>query len=117
MYISQLLAEKEIEYIAEYSICIDDTRYRFDFYLPKYNLFIEYDGEQHYHPVGYFKNDEERNILSLQRTQARDKIKNKYCEDNNINLLRIPFWEKKNIETIISDCLQRLNDKGFVKIA
>ena len=117
MYISQLLAEKEIEYIAEYSICIDDTRYRFDFYLPKYNLFIEYDGEQHYQPVGYFKNDEERNMLSFQQTQARDKIKNKYCEDNNINLLRIPFWEKKNIETIISDCLQRLSDKGFVKTA
>lgn len=117
MYISKLLTEKEIEYIAEYSICIDDCRYRFDFYLPKYNLFIEYDGEQHYHIVRYSGTNTEKNKLNFQKTQMRDKIKNKYCEDNNINLLRIPFWEQNNIETIISDCLQRLSDKGFVKTA
>lgn len=117
MYISKLLTEKEIEYIAEYSICIDGRRYRFDFYLPKYNLFIEYDGEQHYHTARYFGADEEKNELEFIKTQTYDKIKNKYCKDNNINLLRIPYWEKKNIETIISDCLQRLNDKGFVKTA
>ena len=25
-----------------------------DFYLPKYNLFIEYNGKQHYEPIEYF---------------------------------------------------------------
>ena len=43
--------------------------------------------------------------------------KNKYCEDNNINLLRIPYWEKENIETIINNHLQRLSEKGFIKVA
>lgn len=28
--------------------------------------------------------------------------KNAYCEDNNINLLRIPYWELKNIENILN---------------
>ena len=30
-------------------------------------------------------------------------IKNKYCEDNNIKLLRIPYWEFKNMRKIIID--------------
>ena len=117
MFIRQWLTQKGIEYIAEYPICIDDHRYRFDFYLPGYNLCIEYDGQQHYMPVGYYKNDAEKNELMWRRTQERDRIKDKYCEDNGIHLLRIPYWENKNIETIISDCLQRLSDKDFVKTA
>lgn len=48
----------------------------------------------------------------LLETQRRDKIKNTYCKENNINLLRIPYWESKNIKTIINNYLQRLNEKG-----
>ena len=36
-----------------------------------------------------------------------------YCEENNINLLRIPYWEKENVESIINNHLQRLSEKGF----
>lgn len=35
-------------------------------------------------------------------TQTRDSIKNKYCEDNGIKLLRIPYWDFKNIDEILS---------------
>ena len=45
----------------------------------------------------------------------RDKIKTDYAKDKNIDLVRIPYWESKNVETIIDDCLQRLNEKGFVE--
>ena len=51
----------------------------------------------------------------FRKLKERDMIKNKYCEDNNINLLRIPYWEDKNIEEIISNHLQRLSEKGFAK--
>ena len=47
--------------------------------------------------------------------QERDKIKNDYCINNNINLLRIPYWEKQNIETIINNYLQRLNEEGLTE--
>ena len=33
-------------------------------------------------------------------TQKRDKIKNTYCEEHGIKLIRIPYWEFKNIEEI-----------------
>lgn len=115
MYIDKLLTDKNIEHESEYTIYIDDCYYRFDFYLPQYNLFIEYDGEQHYKPVRYYNQSDEQMNLSFKKTQEHDKIKNCYCKENKINLLRIPYWEKENIETIINNHLQRLSEKGFVE--
>lgn len=114
MYIDQFLSKNKIKHIPEYSIIIDNVRYRYDFYLPDYDLFIEYDGEQHYIPSKYKGNDMEANLQLLKKIQERDKIKNQYCEENNIELLRIPYWEKENIETIINNCLQRLSEKDQV---
>lgn len=114
MYINQWLTSQNIEHITEYPVVIDNVRYRFDFYIPDYNLFIEYDGEQHFITPRYHGDDSKANQLILEKTQKHDKIKNQYCEDNNINLLRIPYWEKQNIETIINNHLQRLSEKGFV---
>lgn len=72
---------------------------------------IEYDGEQHYKPMRYH-NDYNKNIEDFKNRQRRDAIKNDYCKDNHINLLRIPFYEKENIDSIIINYLQRLNEKG-----
>lgn len=113
MYIDQFLTKNNINHISEYPVVLNKIRYRFDFYLPDYNLFIEYDGEQHYITPNYLKTKEENEQL-LNKTQENDKIKNKYCEDNNINLLRIPYWEQNNIDTIINSYLQRLNEKDSV---
>lgn len=113
MYIEKFFNKNNIENQPEYPVIIDGARYRFDFYLPQYNLFIEYDGQQHYEPMRFYRENEEKNEEVLRKTQERDKIKNKYCEDNNINLLRIPYWESKNIETIINNRLQRLSEKGL----
>lgn len=33
----------------------------------------------------------------LKQRQERDKIKNQYALDNNIDLIRIPYWERDNI--------------------
>ena len=113
MYIYQFLNEIHIDHETEFPVVIDGVRYRFDFYLPDYNLFIEYDGEQHFKPTEYHGNDFEANMNDLLKRQKYDQIKNKYCEDNNINLLRIPYWEKENVKSIINNHLQRLSEKGF----
>lgn len=115
MYIDKLLTNNNIKHKSEYSVRIDNSIYRFDFYLPEYNLFIEYDGEQHYKPVRYYKQTDKEAELNFEETKRRDKIKDCYCMNNNINLLRIPYWEKENIETIINDHLQRLSEKDFVE--
>lgn len=114
MYIKQFLDKNNIENKPERTIFIGDNYYRFDFYLPQYNLFIEYDGEQHFKPIRYYTQTEEEMMAAFKKTQEHDRIKNKYCEDNQINLLRIPYWEKENIETIINNHLQRLSIEGYI---
>ena len=76
----------------------NDCRYKnplpFDFYLPQYNLCIEFDGEQHFIPHDFnSKETEERKLENLKIVQLRDQIKNDYCKNNGINLLRIRYNE------------------------
>lgn len=86
--ISEILTNKSIKYEEQKSF--DDLKYKsnlyFDFYLPKYNLCIEFDGLQHTKNYYFFGGE---NAL-IDRIK-RDEIKNKYCLENNINLLRVSY--------------------------
>ena len=115
MYIQQFLEKNEIKYETEYTVYIDGNYYRYDFNLPEYNLFIEYDGQQHFKPIRFRGMKLEDVDENFKKNRERDKIKNRYCAENNINLLRIPYWEAEKIETIINNHLQRLSTKGSVK--
>jgi hypothetical protein len=88
--IKDWLDGKKIRYIQQYQF--DDCRYKnplkFDFYLPEYNMCIEYDGEQHYKQKKHFGG-----IIGLEKIKERDGIKNQYCDDKNITLLRVNFKE------------------------
>lgn len=86
--ISKWLRDRDIHSIPQKKFidCFDKSCLPFDFYVPQYNLAIEYDGEQHYKPEIFFGGEEAYKIR-----HRHDLIKNKYCEDNNINLLRIPY--------------------------
>jgi very-short-patch-repair endonuclease len=70
---------------------------KFDFYLPDYNTCIEFDGEQHYKIKEFFGGEKE-----FKNIQQRDQIKNVFCIENNINLLRIKYNENisKKINTL-----------------
>ena len=81
--------------------CKDKKPLKFDIWLPMHGMCIEFDGVQH-HQVVKSWNDTEENFKDRQR---RDAIKTKYCEENDIVLLRIPYWEKDNIESILNDWL------------
>lgn len=72
----------------------------------------EFDGELHYEPPRY-SHDEEKNLKNFKRTQRYDKIKTEYCANNNIPLLRIPYWERDNgnIEKVIDDFIFSLSLK------
>jgi len=100
--IESYLKSKSITYIREYTFdtCRSLLKYNFklpfDFYLPTCNICIEYDGQQHYESREYFGGDD-----ALHQTQTNDKIKTQYCITNNIKLIRIPYWEFKNIHTIL----------------
>ncbi|WPJ50447.1 hypothetical protein RCIP0023_00405 [Klebsiella phage RCIP0023] len=88
--IKQYLLENNYNIVMEksFSDCRNENTLPFDFYLEEYNLCIEYDGEQHYKSIEFFGGEEK-----LIKQQQNDSIKNQYCKDNNINLLRIRFDE------------------------
>lgn len=96
--ISKILTDLNIEFIEQYRF--DDCKYKytlpFDFYLPDYNVCVEFHGKQHYNPINFFGGNE-----GFQVTQLRDKIKEEYCIKNNIQLLIIPYWNIKNINIIL----------------
>lgn len=72
-----------------------------DFYLPEYNLVIEFNGIQHYESVEYFGG-----IETLTETQERDKIKKGILLEHQINTFEIPYWEFENIEDILSNLFE-----------
>lgn len=86
--------------------CRDKRKLPFDFGLENNfeNWFlIEYNGEQHFFTVDFAGKGEEWAKKEFEKNQKRDKIKKKYCEQNNIPLLVIPYWEINNIENILQE--------------
>ncbi len=90
-------------YMDEYNIPYE-RQYRFeklpnlpfDFYIKTKNLCIEFDGMQHYGPVEFFGGYE--NFIIIQKN---DNIKNKFCKENNINLLRIKYKDINKVEKML----------------
>lgn len=94
--ISDILTNNNINFISQYKILDFSDKMRFDFGI--FNSqgallrLIEFDGEQHYRPVEHWGGEE-----NYYQTICRDKLKNDYCLSNNIDLMRIPYWEYDNI--------------------
>lgn len=90
--ISLLLKKMNVNFINQYRIKDFNARASFDFAIFNENNnllgLIEYDGEQHFHPVDYFGGEEK---FKLQ--QERDQKKNNYCKENNIKLIRISYQD------------------------
>ena len=80
--------------------------FKVDFYLPKLNLIIEYDGIQHFEPVKYFTGNLDNSIKEYKEQIYRDSLVNSYCNSNKIKLLRIPYKDKNRMENIITTYLK-----------
>lgn len=105
--IENILLKYNIIFVKEktFKECRDKNVLRFDFYLPDYNICIEYDGEQHFKEAnaGFFKD-------RLEDIQKKDRIKNQYCLDHNIKIIRISYLEQSQTKTILEQEL-KLTDK------
>lgn len=77
-----------------FSDCRDRLPLRFDFYLPHYNMLIEFNGIQHYRYIPAFHKN--NNHDSFERVKQRDIIKSEYCKSNGLQLLIIPYNRKVN---------------------
>jgi very-short-patch-repair endonuclease len=86
--------------------CRNKRTLKFDFYLPKLNVLIEYDGIQHFKPVEWFGGKE-----ALKSQQLRDKIKTKWAKQKGYKLLRIHYKNFKKIDKILLDFF---TDLGYI---
>lgn len=108
--ILKFLIEKHIKYSQEFVFQDMETNMRFDFAIKendKVICLIEYDGIQHFEPIEFWGG-----VGALEDTKRRDEIKNKYCKENNIPLIRIPYWEQENIADILATELTKI---GIIK--
>jgi len=97
------LNENNVEYIKQkrFSKCKDKKVLPFDFYLPEYNICVEYNGEQHYIPVSIFGGK-----IKFEDRLKKDKIKLNFCNKNNINLLIISYKNFDKIFNILKKTLE-----------
>ena len=101
------LDDLNIEYIEQKTF--DDCKYknllRFDFYIPSIKTAIEYDGKQHFEPISFSNKGKAYAEELFKATKLRDEIKNNYCEENNISIIRIPYTEHDNIHEFLKERL------------
>lgn len=106
--INKYLSDNNYAYEKEYKfdglVGLKGMPLRFDFAVKINNkiLLIEYDGEYHYNPI------ESEEKLFIQK--EHDRRKNEYCKNNNINLIRIPYWEKDNIIDILDKEINKFKE-------
>jgi hypothetical protein len=108
--IKNYLDDNSLEYVFQkkFDDLIHMGKLSFDFYLPQYNMCVEYDGLQHFESVEYFGGDD-----NFKNTQIRDQLKNEYCLNNNIYLLRISYLDYDNIEKILEDNIPKVYSGNY----
>jgi len=107
-FLRRFFSSQNIKFVSEYKFdnCRNIKPLPFDIYLCDFNILIEADGIQHFETNIYFDKSN-----SLEYRQNNDSIKNTFCKDNNIPLLRIPYIydvvkDKDKIEKFINDFIQ-----------
>ncbi|QQO92524.1 homing endonuclease [Staphylococcus phage Machias] len=95
--INKFLIEMGVDFERQYKFEDDKVKnLRFDFAVFKNNeiKLIEFDGEFHF-------KEKFGGPKAFEKVVYNDYLKNKFCFDNNIKLLRIPYWESNNKKEII----------------
>ena len=120
--ISDILEKDNLFFRREYKFSSPIVNlYRYDFFCPSKKIVIEFDGKQHFEKSAYFS----RNYKDFLKQVRNDNIKSRYCEDNGLLLLRIPYIyeEYEDIDRLITtvflknkipqDILDFYNSYGF----
>lgn len=92
--IRHFLLKNNIVFEEQKRIYLQDFVFIMDFYLPSKDMYIEYNGEQHYQPIDFFGGEK-----AFKKQQKRDEIKRKYLADK---LLEISYLDYKKINEILT---------------
>ena len=105
--IRKYLEEANIKFIQEKIFknldSINNGLLRFDFFLPDFNMCIEYDGQQHFNKKyfeKYYKNNKYETL------KKNDRKKSRYCKKHEIKLIRIPYYRYNKIFEILNDVVK-----------
>ena len=101
----------EFEREKKFKDCRDKNPLPFDFYLPQYNLCIEFDGRQHFEPSAFNSKKEKEDVKleNFEYIQRHDRIKNEYCKKNGITLLRF-----NNLKTAEQELAEYFQNHGTI---
>lgn len=100
--------DAQVEY--EDLLGIGNGNLSYDFFINKYNLLIEYQGEQHERPIDFTGKGISYAKKAFKKQKEHDKRKRKYAELHDIKLLEIWYWDYENIEKILSQELNLLSN-------
>lgn len=92
-----------INFVAEYIVPNENpdcrrSHLRVDFYLPDQNIFIEFNGQQHYEEISHFHSTKD---WTFEDQQIRDQTLRDYCTKHNIHLIEIRYDQMDDIEEIL----------------
>lgn len=93
LYITEWLLKNNIQFETQKPLILNNHHLFIDFYLPEQDLYIEYNGEQHYYPVKYFGG---KNKFEAQR--KNDILKREFLKEK---LLEIPYSQFNNLANIL----------------
>lgn len=98
MEISKFLTKQKINFSRQHKFddCKNNQSLPFDFYITSMRTCIEFQNEYHFNTSSKY----------YEILKTNDKIKNDYCEDNYINLIRIKHDEFDNIHHILWENLK-----------
>jgi very-short-patch-repair endonuclease len=105
--IDNILSKLKVNYVREkeFSEMVSEKGFplRLDFYIPEFNIAIEYDGEQHYNSEMHLTNEKYLYYLDC------DTRKTEYCLSRGINLVRFTKQDLNKMSRKIKSLLINKN--------
>lgn len=98
--VEHFLKRYGIKYIREYRIL--PHLYRYDFYLPDFDIYIEFNGVQHYFPVETFGG-----VKAFEKVKENDKIKRNIVQSKGGFFITITYRSLTN-DTVEKDLIREL---------
>jgi len=110
--IREFLIAHDIEFVAEHKFKDDPSvkNYPYDFYVPKFQLVIEYQGRQH--KLGWHNNLDDAKAI-----QARDELKRSFARNTGLVYLELDQSTKKTLVTALESFLRSLANSAQIEIA
>jgi hypothetical protein len=106
--IIQILNDMKVDYVYDVSYwgVKDKSLLRWDFIINPDSdtpAVLEFDGGFHYKPIRMGRQTQEQAVTAFNNAKRRDKIKDDYCNDNDIYMIRIPYWRQKDLDSIVRE--------------